>query len=41
MALLEVKNLVKAFGGLRAVDDISFHVDKTIAAPTPLKTGSL
>lgn len=27
MALLEVKNLVKAFGGLKAVDDISFHVD--------------
>ena len=25
MALLEVKNLVKDFGGLRANDGISFH----------------
>jgi len=28
MALLEVHNLVKAFGGLRANDDVSFSVDK-------------
>jgi branched-chain amino acid transport system ATP-binding protein len=28
MALLEVHNLVKAFGGLKANDDVSFTVDK-------------
>jgi branched-chain amino acid transport system ATP-binding protein len=28
MALLEVHNLVKAFGGLKANDDVSFSVDK-------------
>jgi branched-chain amino acid transport system ATP-binding protein len=28
MALLEVKNLVKAFGGLKAVNDVTFHVDE-------------
>lgn len=28
MALLEIKNLVKAFGGLRAVNDVTFHVDE-------------
>jgi branched-chain amino acid transport system ATP-binding protein len=28
MALLEIKNLTKAFGGLIAVDNISFHVEK-------------
>jgi branched-chain amino acid transport system ATP-binding protein len=27
MPLLEVKNLTKAFGGLMAVDDVSFHVE--------------
>lgn len=27
MALLEVKNLTKAFGGLRAVNDVTFHVN--------------
>ena len=26
MALLEVKNLTKAFGGLKAVSDVTFHV---------------
>jgi ABC-type branched-subunit amino acid transport system ATPase component len=29
MALLEVKNLVKDFGGLRANDDISFQLERT------------
>jgi len=28
MALLEVKNLTKSFGGLRAVDNVSFHVEE-------------
>jgi len=28
MALLEVHNLVKAFGGLKANDDVSFSVDQ-------------
>ncbi len=28
MALLEIKNLVKAFGGLKAVNDVTFHVDE-------------
>jgi len=28
MELLEVKNLTKAFGGLLAVNDVSFHVDQ-------------
>jgi branched-chain amino acid transport system ATP-binding protein len=28
MALLELKELVKDFGGLRAVNDVSFHVEK-------------
>jgi len=28
MALLEVKNLTKAFGGLKAVNDVTFHVDE-------------
>jgi branched-chain amino acid transport system ATP-binding protein len=28
MALLELKKLVKDFGGLRAVNDVSFHVEK-------------
>lgn len=28
MALLEVKNLTKEFGGLKAVKDVSFHVDE-------------
>lgn len=28
MALLELKNLVKDFGGLRAVNDITLHVKK-------------
>lgn len=28
MALLELKNLVKAFGGLKAVNDVSFQVEK-------------
>jgi len=28
MALLEVKNLSRSFGGLRAVDEVSFGVDK-------------
>jgi len=28
MALLEIKNLVKAFGGLKAVNDITFHVEE-------------
>jgi len=28
MPLLEVKNLSKAFGGLKAVSDVSFHVDE-------------
>ncbi len=28
MAILEVKNLTKQFGGLTAVNDLSFHVDR-------------
>ncbi len=28
MALLEVKNLTKMFGGLKAVNDVTFHVDE-------------
>jgi len=28
MALLEVKNLTKVFGGLKAVSNVSFHVDE-------------
>jgi branched-chain amino acid transport system ATP-binding protein len=28
MALLEVKNLTKAFGGLKAVSDVTFHVEE-------------
>jgi branched-chain amino acid transport system ATP-binding protein len=28
MELLEIKNLVKAFGGLKAVNDITFHVEE-------------
>ncbi len=28
MSCLEVKNLTKSFGGVRAVDDVSFYVDK-------------
>jgi len=28
MALLEIKNLVKAFGGLKAVNDVTFHVEE-------------
>ncbi|MDY0220076.1 MAG: ABC transporter ATP-binding protein [Desulfobacterium sp.] len=28
MALLEIKNLVKSFGGLKAVNDVTFHVDE-------------
>jgi len=28
MALLEIKNLTKAFGGLMAVNDVSFHVEE-------------
>jgi branched-chain amino acid transport system ATP-binding protein len=28
MAFLELKNLIKDFGGLRAVNDVSFHVEK-------------
>jgi branched-chain amino acid transport system ATP-binding protein len=28
MALLEVKNLTKAFGGLKAVNNVTFHVDE-------------
>ncbi len=28
MPLLKVKNLTKAFGGLMAVNDVSFHVEK-------------
>jgi branched-chain amino acid transport system ATP-binding protein len=28
MALLEVKNLTKAFGGLKAVNDVTFHVNE-------------
>jgi branched-chain amino acid transport system ATP-binding protein len=28
MAILEIKNLIKDFGGLRAVNDVSFHVDE-------------
>ena len=28
MALLEVRNLTKSFGGLVAVNDVSFHVDE-------------
>ena len=28
MALLELKNLTKAFGGLKAVNDVTFHVEK-------------
>ncbi|MEA1936427.1 MAG: ABC transporter ATP-binding protein [Thermodesulfobacteriota bacterium] len=28
MALLEIKNLVKSFGGLKAVNDVTFHVEE-------------
>ena len=28
MPVLEIKNLVKDFGGLRAVNDVSFHIDE-------------
>jgi branched-chain amino acid transport system ATP-binding protein len=28
MAILEVKNLTKSFGGLKAVDNVSFHVEE-------------
>ncbi|MCX5835736.1 MAG: ATP-binding cassette domain-containing protein, partial [Deltaproteobacteria bacterium] len=28
MALLEVKNLTKVFGGLKAVNDVTFHVNE-------------
>jgi branched-chain amino acid transport system ATP-binding protein len=28
MALLEIKNLIKAFGGLKAVNDVTFHVEE-------------
>jgi len=28
MVLLEVKNLTKVFGGLKAVSNVSFHVDE-------------
>ena len=28
MAVLEVKDLIKDFGGLRAVSNVTFHVDE-------------